>query len=128
MITPGFRPVASWLALVYSKPNLSLKLLIREAKMEAEDIERYLAELGAELKNRGLKKRVRVLLIGGAYNLRTPSRLKRGYKRLEPVCNEQGDGLYSNRTATVIRGSSDPLRSTSLRKDGKICFVLCPIR
>ena len=28
--------------------------------MEAEDIERYLAELGAELKNRGLKKRVRV--------------------------------------------------------------------
>ena len=69
MITPGFRPVASWLALVYSKPNLSLKLLIREAKMEAEDIERYLAELGAELKNRGLKKRVRVLLIGGAYML-----------------------------------------------------------
>ncbi len=37
--------------------------------MEAEDIERYLAELGAELKNRGLKKRVRVLLIGGAYML-----------------------------------------------------------
>ena len=35
--------------------------------MEAEDIERYLAELGAELKNRGLKKPVRVLLIGGAY-------------------------------------------------------------
>jgi hypothetical protein len=37
--------------------------------MEAEDIERYLAELGAELKNRGLKKPVRVLLIGGAYML-----------------------------------------------------------
>ena len=34
--------------------------------MEAEDIERYLAELGTELKNRGLKKPVRVLLIGGA--------------------------------------------------------------
>jgi hypothetical protein len=32
--------------------------------MEAEDIERYLAELGAELKNRGLKKPVRILLIG----------------------------------------------------------------
>jgi hypothetical protein len=32
--------------------------------MEAEDIERYLAELGTELKNRGLKKPVRVLLIG----------------------------------------------------------------
>ena len=30
--------------------------------MEAEDIERYLAELGAELKNRGLKKPVRILL------------------------------------------------------------------
>jgi len=29
--------------------------------MEAEDIERYLTELGAELKNRGLKKQVRVL-------------------------------------------------------------------
>ena len=37
--------------------------------MEAEDIERYLAELGAELKNRGLKKPIRVLLIGGAYML-----------------------------------------------------------
>jgi hypothetical protein len=37
--------------------------------MEAEDIERYLAELGTELKNRGLKKPVRTLLIGGAYML-----------------------------------------------------------
>ena len=37
--------------------------------MEAEDIERYLAELGTELKNHGLKKPVRVLLIGGAYML-----------------------------------------------------------
>src|SRR2546425_5165991 len=37
--------------------------------MEAGDIERYLAELGAELKNRGLKKPVRFLLIGGAYML-----------------------------------------------------------
>ncbi len=37
--------------------------------MEAEDIERYLTDLGAELKNRGLKKPVRVLLIGGAYML-----------------------------------------------------------
>ncbi len=40
-----------------------------EAKMEAGDIERYLAELGAELKIRGLKKPVRILLIGGAYML-----------------------------------------------------------
>lgn len=40
-----------------------------EAKVEAEDIERYLAELGSELKNRGVKKPVRVLLIGGAYML-----------------------------------------------------------
>lgn len=37
--------------------------------MQAEDIEHYLAELGAELKNRGLKKPVRILLIGGAYML-----------------------------------------------------------
>ena len=37
--------------------------------MEAEDIERYLSELGTELKNRGLKKSVRILLIGGAYML-----------------------------------------------------------
>src|SRR5215469_16631050 len=37
--------------------------------MEAVDIERYLAELGTELKNRGLNKPVRVLLIGGAYML-----------------------------------------------------------
>src|SRR5215471_10783688 len=37
--------------------------------MEAEDIERYLTELGTELQNRGLTKPVRVLLIGGAYML-----------------------------------------------------------
>ena len=37
--------------------------------MEADAIERYLAELGAELKNRGIKKPVRILLIGGAYML-----------------------------------------------------------
>jgi hypothetical protein len=37
--------------------------------MEAGDIERYLTELGAELKNQGLKKPVRILLIGGAYML-----------------------------------------------------------
>jgi hypothetical protein len=37
--------------------------------MEAGDIERYLAELGTELNNRGLKKPVRILLIGGAYML-----------------------------------------------------------
>ncbi len=37
--------------------------------MEAGDLERYLVELGAELKHRGLKKPVRVLLIGGAYML-----------------------------------------------------------
>ena len=41
-----------------------MKHIIREAKLEAEDMERYLAELGTELKNRGLKKSVRVLLIG----------------------------------------------------------------
>jgi hypothetical protein len=53
-------------------------------------------------------------------------RLKPRYKRLEPMCDGQGDALYSNRTATVIRGSSGPLRSTPLRKDGKTCFVLHP--
>ena len=55
--------------LWYSKANLLLKQTIREAKLEAEDIERYLTELGTELKNRGLNKPVRVLLIGGAYML-----------------------------------------------------------
>ena len=55
--------------LWYSKANLFLWQITREAKLEAEDIERYLAELGAELKNRGLKKPVRILLIGGAYML-----------------------------------------------------------
>src|SRR5260370_42580971 len=37
--------------------------------MEAKDIEYYLAELGAELKERGIKKPVRMLIIGGAYML-----------------------------------------------------------
>ena len=64
MFTPGFRPVAPWLALVYSKANLSLKQIIREAKMEAGDIEHYLAELGAELKKRAyapLRESVQVI-------------------------------------------------------------------
>ena len=37
--------------------------------MNARDIETYLAELGAELKRRGVKKPVRTMLIGGAYML-----------------------------------------------------------
>jgi hypothetical protein len=37
--------------------------------MEARDIERYLAELGAALKNRGVKKPLRMMIIGGAYML-----------------------------------------------------------
>jgi len=37
--------------------------------MEARDIKRYLAELGAALKNRGVKKPLRMMLIGGAYML-----------------------------------------------------------
>ena len=37
--------------------------------MEARDIERYLADLGAALKNRGVKKPLRMMLIGGAYML-----------------------------------------------------------
>ena len=37
--------------------------------MESHDIEHYLAELGTELSNRGIKKPVRMMLIGGAYML-----------------------------------------------------------
>ncbi len=37
--------------------------------MNAREIETYLAELGAELKRRGVKKPVRTMLIGGAYML-----------------------------------------------------------
>jgi hypothetical protein len=37
--------------------------------MEARDIKRYLADLGAALKNRGVKKPLRMMLIGGAYML-----------------------------------------------------------
>ena len=37
--------------------------------MEARDIERYLADLGAALKNRGVKTPLRLMLIGGAYML-----------------------------------------------------------
>ena len=35
--------------------------------MKPQEIEQYLAELGAELKSQGIKKPVRMLLIGGAY-------------------------------------------------------------
>jgi hypothetical protein len=37
--------------------------------MEAGDIKRYLADLGAALKNRGVKQPLRMMLIGGAYML-----------------------------------------------------------
>lgn len=37
--------------------------------MEGHDIEHYLAELGAELEARKIKKPIRLLLIGGAYML-----------------------------------------------------------
>jgi hypothetical protein len=35
--------------------------------MKSQDIEQYLAELGAELESRGIEKPVRILMIGGAY-------------------------------------------------------------
>jgi hypothetical protein len=37
--------------------------------MDAHEMEMYLAELGAELEKRGIKKPVRMMLIGGAYML-----------------------------------------------------------
>jgi len=37
--------------------------------MQAREIELYLAELGTELKNRDIKKPIRMMLIGGAYML-----------------------------------------------------------
>jgi len=37
--------------------------------MEADEIEKYLTELGIELKSRGIMKPVRLMLIGGAYML-----------------------------------------------------------
>ena len=41
--------------------------------MEARDIKRYLADLGAALKNRGVKTPLRMMLIGGAYQRWKPS-------------------------------------------------------
>jgi hypothetical protein len=40
-----------------------------DGQMEAQEIEKYLSELGAELKNQGIKKPVRLMIIGGAYML-----------------------------------------------------------
>jgi Nucleotidyltransferase of unknown function (DUF6036) len=37
--------------------------------MKSDEIEKYLTELGRELQNRGIKKPVRLMLIGGAYML-----------------------------------------------------------
>ena len=37
--------------------------------MDSQEIETYLAELGAELNSRGVKKPIRLMLIGGAYML-----------------------------------------------------------
>ena len=38
-------------------------------KMHAHEIERNLAELGQELQNLGVKHRIRILLVGGAFML-----------------------------------------------------------
>ena len=35
--------------------------------MKSQEIEQYLTELGAALKRQGIKKPVRILMIGGAY-------------------------------------------------------------
>lgn len=40
-----------------------------EKEMDARDIELYLTELGVELKNRGIKKPIHLMIIGGAYML-----------------------------------------------------------
>lgn len=37
--------------------------------MNSQEIEQYLKELGLELQNRGIKKPIRVMVIGGAYML-----------------------------------------------------------
>lgn len=37
--------------------------------MQPQEIEQYLAELGAELESRGISEPVRMMLIGGAYML-----------------------------------------------------------
>ena len=37
--------------------------------MTSQEIEQYLAELGAELKGQGIKKPIRIMIIGGAYML-----------------------------------------------------------
>jgi hypothetical protein len=68
-----FQAIGTWLALVYSKANL-LKALSETHNPGGKDgSRRHRAlprlELGAELKNRELKKPVRVLLTGGAYML-----------------------------------------------------------
>lgn len=38
-----------------------------DGQMEAQEIEKYLSELGTELERRGIKEPVRISLIGGAY-------------------------------------------------------------
>lgn len=40
-----------------------------DGQMKSQEIEKYLSELGTELKNQGIKKPVRFMLIGGAYML-----------------------------------------------------------
>lgn len=40
-----------------------------EKEMDAKDIEQYLAELGATLKKRGVRKSIHIMIIGGAYML-----------------------------------------------------------
>jgi hypothetical protein len=42
--------------------------------MQGQEIEHYLAELGAALQEQGINKPVRMLLIGGAYMIHDASR------------------------------------------------------
>src|SRR5579872_2442203 len=43
--------------------------LFVEFSLKAEDIENYLSQLGQELRKRGIREPIHVLLIGGAYML-----------------------------------------------------------
>jgi hypothetical protein len=46
-----------------------LATLLTEFSMKAEDIEKYLSQLGHELLKRGIQEPIHLLLIGGAYML-----------------------------------------------------------
>src|SRR5207245_3555943 len=86
--------------MVSVKPGATL---LKETGMKAEDIERYLSQLGQELVNGGIQKPIHILLIGGAYMLLL-AHSPRATDDVDFFWLEQEEGTYEQAMYTLQDG------------------------